>query len=99
MRAFADHGNAERIDLLADCLRNLICHPFLDLETPCKHIHKPRNLAESDHALAREVRDVTLAEKRQQVMLAQRVEVDVLDDHHFVIIDSEESVIENLINV
>jgi hypothetical protein len=30
---------------------------------------------------------VTLAEERQQVVLAQAVEVDVLDDHHLAVIN------------
>ena len=39
--------------------------------------------------LARNVRDVTLAEERQQVVLAEAIEVDVLDDHHLAIVDGE----------
>ena len=45
------------------------------------------------------VGDVTLAEERQQVMLAQTVEVDVLDDHHLVIIDREQRVVEHRVDV
>ena len=47
----------------------------------------------------RDVGDVALAEERQQVMLAQAVEVDVLDDHHLVIIDGEQRVVEHGVDV
>ena len=45
------------------------------------------------------VGDVALAEERQQVVLAQAVEVDVLDDHHLVIIDGEQRVVEHRVDV
>ncbi len=47
----------------------------------------------------RDVRDVALAEERQQMVLAEAVEVDVLDDHHLVIIDGEQRVVEHRIDV
>ena len=47
----------------------------------------------------RDVGDVAPAEERQQVVLAQAVEVDVLDDHHLVIIDGEQRVVEHGIDV
>ena len=50
-------------------------------------------------ATLRNVRDVALAEERQQVMLAEAVEVDVLDDHHLVIIDGEQRVVEDRVDV
>ena len=43
--------------------------------------------------------DVALAEERQQVVLAQAVEVDVLDDHHLAIIDREQRVVQHLVDV
>ena len=71
VRGFADHRDAERIDLLADRLGDLVRHPLLDLQAAGKHVHEPRDLAEADDAVARNVRDVALAEKRQQVMFAE----------------------------
>ena len=49
--------------------------------------------------VARDVRDVAFSEKRQQMMLAERIEVDVLDDHHLVIIDGEQRVVQDVIDV
>ena len=47
----------------------------------------------------RNVRDVTFAEERQQVVLAQAVEVDVLDDHHLAVIDGEQRVVDDRVHI
>ena len=66
---------------------DLMREPLLHLQPSREDIDQPRNLAEADHPLLRDVGDVALAEERQQVMLAQAVEVDVLDDHHLAVIN------------
>ena len=43
-----------------------------------------------EHLAVRDVGDVGLAVERQQVVLAEREHVDVLDDHHLVVVDREE---------
>ena len=58
-----------------------------------------RNLAEADDLCARDVGDVALAEERQQVVLAQAVEIDVLDDHHLAVVDGEQRVVEHFVDV
>ena len=45
------------------------------------------------------VGDVALAEERQQVVLAQTVEVDVAHDHHLAIIDAEERAVQHGIDI
>ena len=45
------------------------------------------------------VGDVALAEERQQVVLAQAVEVDVRDDHHLAIIDGEQRAVQHVVDV
>ena len=99
VRALADHRHAERIDLLADGLGDLVGHPLLDLQPPREHVHEPGNLAEPDDARLRNVGDVALAEERQQVVLAQAVEIDVLHDDHLVVVDREERVVEDFVDV
>jgi hypothetical protein len=42
------------------------------------------DLAQADNATVRNVADVTLAEERKQVMLAETERLDVPDDDHFV---------------
>ena len=87
MRALHDDGDAERRDLLLDHLGDLMREPLLHLQPAREHVDETRNLAEADHPLLRDVGDVAFAEERQQVVLAQAVEVDVLDDHHLAVIN------------
>ncbi len=42
---------------------------------------------------------MSLAEERKQMMLAHREELNVLHDHHLVIIDVEERIVENVRDV
>jgi hypothetical protein len=42
---------------------------------------------------------VALAEKRQEVMLAEAVEIDVLDDHHLAVINCEQRVVDDFVDV
>ena len=94
--AFHDDGDAERGDLFADGVGDLVRQPLLHLQAPAEDVDEPRNLAQADHLGARNVGDVALAEKRQQVVLAETVEVDVLDDDHLAVVDCEQRVVEHL---
>ena len=42
------------------------------------------------------VRDVALPEKRQNVMLAKTIEINVLDDDHLAVVNGEERVVQHL---
>ena len=42
---------------------------------------------------------LALPEEWQQVVLAQAVEIDVLDDHHLAVVDREQRVVEDLVDV
>ena len=83
-------GAIRRLDRLGDLRRE----PLLHLQPAREHVDDARDLAEADHAAVRNVGDVALAEERQQVMLAQAVEVDVAHDHHLVILDGEERAVD-----
>src|SRR5204863_5932880 len=37
--------------------------------------------------------------KREEMMVSERVEVDVLDDHHLVVIDGEQRVVQDFIDI
>ncbi len=71
-----------------DRLGNLSRHPLLELQPAREHVDEPGNLAESDDSAVGDVRDVTLAEERQQMVLAQTVVVDVAHDYHFTVVDA-----------
>src|SRR5436190_18839057 len=85
-----DHGDADRRNLLADRIGDLVREPLLNLQPAAEHVDQPWNLAQPDDAGTRNVGDVALSEKRQQMVLAQAIEVDVLDDDHLAIIDGEQ---------
>jgi hypothetical protein len=72
---------------------------LLQLQAAGKDVDEPRDLAQPNHAPIRNIGDVTLAEERQQVVLAQAVEVDVPDDDHLVIIDAEQRAVEHFIDI
>jgi hypothetical protein len=99
VRALTNDGHTERVDLLANRFSDLIGHPLLYLQPSREYVHEPGDLAETDHAGLRNVRDVALPEERQQVMLAQAVEIDVLHDDHLVIVDREQSVVQYFVDV
>src|SRR3990172_3814534 len=61
---------------------DLLREALLDLESPREDVHDARQLGESDDAAVRDVGHVRLAEERQQVVLAERIHLDVADHHH-----------------
>src|SRR5688572_8433595 len=99
MRRFHHDRHAQRVDLRANGLRDLAGQPLLNLKPPAENVDEPRNLAEANDFRARNVGDVALAEERQQVVLAQAVEIDVLHDHHLTVIDGEQGVVEHFIDI
>ena len=69
---------------------------LLHLQAPAEHLDQARDLGEPHHLAVRQVGDVRAPEERQHVVLAEAVEVDVLHDHHLVVADVEERVVEDL---
>ena len=75
--------------------RDLHGEPLLHLEPAREHLDEARDLREPDDAAVRDVRDVDAPEERQQVVLAQAVEVDVLHEDHLVVADLEQRVVQD----
>src|SRR4029434_2840593 len=71
MLGFDDDGHSFRVNLLADRFGDLGRKTFLNLKGTGKHVHKARNLAQANDLAIRNVSDVTLAEKRQEMMFAK----------------------------
>ena len=44
-----DHRHAERLDLFGDGVRDLVGHPFLQLQPARENVDQARDLAEPDH--------------------------------------------------
>ena len=78
---------------------DLLGQPLLDLEPPGIHLDDARDLRQPDDAAARDVGDGRGAEERQQVVLAQRVERDVLDDDHLAVADVEDRVVDEPLGI
>ena len=65
-------------------LRYLLGEALLKLQAARVHVHQPRQLGHAEYPAARYVADVASSEKRQHVVLAKAVDLDVLHDHHAV---------------
>ena len=59
--------------------------PLLHLQPPRKAVEHARQLGDADDAVARQIGDRRLADDRRHVMLAMRLERDVLEQHDLVI--------------
>ena len=99
VRRLGHDRDAQGLDLVEQRAGDLIRQPLLHLQAARIDVDQPGDLAEAHDLPIRNVRDVALAEKRQQMVLAEAVEVDVLDDHHLVIIDGEQGVVEHRVHV
>src|SRR5581483_10222604 len=82
------------LDRFLNGLRDLSCEPLLDLQTTRENFDEPGNLAEANHLTFGNIGDMYLAEKRKQVMFAQAEHLDVFDDHHLVIANGEQGIVE-----
>src|SRR5439155_11696276 len=74
-------------------------HALLDLQAARKHVDQPRDLAQSDYLVGRQVRDVGLAEKRQHMMFAEAEKFDVLHHNHLIVIYAERRAVEDVIHI
>src|SRR5690348_5544731 len=70
MPGFANHAYADGVYQFLDGLSNLLRKTFLDLKASRECVYQPRDLAESDNLLIRQISDVHLPKKGQQMMFA-----------------------------
>src|SRR5205814_1679113 len=66
-------------------VRHLVGEPLLHLEPAGKHLDHAWDLGETDQAAVRQVGDVRPTEEGQQVVLAQRVDLDVAHAHQVLV--------------
>ena len=90
-----DDADAFGARLGHDGVRDLLGHPLLDLEAAREHVDDARELGDAEDLPHRDVADGALAVERQQVMLAERVELDVLEDHHVIGVAREIGVVDD----
>eukprot|EP00968_Pinguiococcus_pyrenoidosus_P009478 scaffold736_cov254-Pinguiococcus_pyrenoidosus.AAC.2 len=77
-----DNANTQRVDCLLDRLADLLRQALLHLQPPCVHLGHPRELAEAQDVGPRNVGNVHLPREGHQMVLAQGVQVNVLDQDH-----------------
>jgi hypothetical protein len=94
MRRFHHDGDAVRADLVANRLGHLRREALLHLQAAREDVHHTRDFAQADHPPIRQIRHMAPAEEREHVMLAEAIEIDVPDDHHLVILDREQRVVQ-----
>ncbi len=94
MQAFTHHSNPLRPQRALQKLGYLLSHPLLHLQAAGKHLHDPRDLAQPDHLAIGDVGHVRLPQEGQHVVLAQAIVVDIAHDHHFVVLDVKDGLID-----
>src|SRR6266550_3953257 len=81
-----DHDtHTARLEYVHERVRHLVGESLLHLEPAGKHLDHAWDLGETDQAAVRQVGDVRPTEERQQVVLAQRVDLDVAHAHQVLV--------------
>src|ERR1700761_6562557 len=83
VRGIQHHQRARRLETGVNRVCDLLGEALLQLGTGRQRLDHPRNLAEADDALRRNVGDMRHPHERQQVVLAHRTKLDVANQHEF----------------
>ena len=81
-----DHHHSERIEGVLDTVFDLGRKPLLHLKPTGIDIDNTGYLTKPGNTSVRNICHMYLAEERQHVMLAERIEIDIFDHHHLTII-------------
>ena len=81
-----------RLQHLHDGVGNLVGEPLLNLQPTGEHLHDPGELGETDDLAVGDIGDVGAPEERQQVVLTQRVQLDVPHQDHAVVLLLEQGI-------
>lgn len=80
------HDGAEWAEGLLKAVTNLLGQVFLYLQAMREDVHHAWYLAETYNVAIGDISHVNLAEEGKDVVLAERVELDVLDHNHLVVV-------------
>ena len=94
-----DDGHSEWIQHFLQAVFDLGGEPFLKLQPTGIALHHARDLAQSHDGAVRDVADVRLPEERQQMVLAQRIDFDVLHHDNLLVILVEQGAFKNRFGV
>src|SRR5947208_16472396 len=95
MARFNDHANSLWLDGFLNGLGNLRGQPLLDLQAAGEDFDQARNLAQADDFAVRNICDVNFAKERQDVVLAEAEHLDIFHDHHFVVTDRKQRLLQH----
>ncbi len=96
MLGFDHHRNTSGAGDFLNGFGDLAGQVFLDLQPAGEHVDDPRDLRQAQYAPGGDVCHMGLADEGQHVVLAQRVQLDVLDDDHLVIVRGEQRAVDDL---
>ena len=68
--------------MFLDGVGDLLGEAFLDLQAPCEQFDQTNHFTQANHLAGRQVAYMALSEEGQEVVLAQRIHLDVFDQHH-----------------
>jgi hypothetical protein len=85
-----DARRPDRLKLFPQRVGDLRRQPLLHLRPPGEALDQPGELAEADDLAVGQVRHVRPTGERQQVVLAERVELDVAQQHDLVVAFGED---------
>src|SRR3990170_2558472 len=91
--------DAAGLERLVERRRDLRREPLLHLQAPAEHLDEPRDLRQPHDLPPRHVRDVRLADEWEKMMLTEAEKVDVLHDHHLVVVLDEEGIVQDVLHV
>ena len=97
MAGLDHHRHPNRLQVPLQAFRDLTGHALLDLQAAAVHLDQSRHLAQADDPAVRDVAHVDPSIEGQEMMLAQRVHLDVLDQDHVAVGLVEEGVAEDVL--
>ena len=95
----ADNADAFGVQNSLNRLGDLLRQPLLHLQPAGKHVDDPGNLTQADYLVLGQVGHVHLAVEGQQMVFAHAEELDVLDDHHLVVLNGEQRPVDDFVQI
>ena len=97
--SFDDDSYPKWFDLLFNGLGDLGCQAFLYLEPAAVHFDQSGDLTYPDNFLVGKIAHMAFTEKRKQVMLAHAEEIYIGDNHHLIILNIEQCIVQQFIGI
>src|SRR5262245_38309881 len=89
---FDEDAHAVRLNDVHDRVGDLVAQPLLHLQPPGEYFNDARQLGEADDAAIGDVGDVGPAEEREQMVLTERIKLDVPHQDHALVVFLEHRV-------